>query len=238
MLPSRTIHKWIGIVVGIILLMWSVTGIILMIPARRAEARMQPLDLSRAVVAPAQALVAVEDSGLQVRSVTLIRIHDRTVYRIDAGRRPLLVDARDGSRVEITPALAEAIARDALGDTAVEMRVDIIRKRDADYSSGGLPVYRVTVGGAEGAVGHVSMQDGTFIPSGGRSRLRLLAHQMHDFSVIKEWVTTEWFYRTLAIIAASLALVSIFTGYWLTIPPRKRKPRRTEPMAIKVTSDE
>jgi uncharacterized iron-regulated membrane protein len=235
MIRARQLHKWIGIFVGIILLMWAVTGIVLMVPARRPEVRTRPLQLEGATLSPQQALaIAAGDSAGAVRTVSLIQIHDRIAYRIDRGRRPILVDAATGARMEITAALAEAVAREAMNQAGGKVDVAAVRKHDAYYPTGSLPVWRVTFEGAEGAPSHVNRLDGTFIPAGSRSRLHSLAHDLHNFSIVQEVIAADWFFRTFAIVAGIVSVVSIITGYWLTLPRRKttRRVRSTEPMSF------
>ena len=233
---ARTLHKWIGIFVGIILLMWAVTGVALMLPGHRPDARPQPIPLTRATVSPREALaIALGDSAGTVRAASLIRIHQHVAYRIDGGRRPILVDAETGQRIQITAALAEAVTREALGRPAGKIQVETVRKHDALYSTGSLPAWRVTVDGMDGPPSHVSQLDGTFIPGGSRSRFRALMHELHNFAFIQRVVAPDWFFRTLAIVAGVVAIISIVTGYWLALPPRQaaRRARSTEPMSIR-----
>jgi hypothetical protein len=205
-----------------------------MVPPKRPEARIRPLNLDAAAISPAAAVAALEgDSSRSIRALSLIQIHDRTVYRIDAGRRPVLVDASDGSRVEITAALAEAIARDALNRKEGTATVVELRKHDSQYTTGSLPAWRVTFAEGGDPV-HVTQADGAFVPAGSRSRFRALAHDMHNFSIIREVVAANWFYRSLAILAGLVSIAGILTGYWLSLPPRRRrrKVRSTEPMSV------
>jgi uncharacterized iron-regulated membrane protein len=230
---ARWLHKWIGIWVGIVLLMWTVTGIILMVPGPRTEVRVRPIPLSRAVVSPSQALArAGGDSTGEVRSTSLIRIHQHVAYRIDRGRRPLLVDAETGERLEITAALAEAIARDATGRSGGPAEVVTVRKHDALYITGNLPVWRVTFEGVEAPL-HVSQLDGALVPA--RSRFRAVVHDLHNMSIVQDLVAGDRFFRAFAIIAGTVALAGILTGYWLALPLRKptRRARSTEPMSVR-----
>jgi hypothetical protein len=239
MIKIRQLHKWIGIGIGIILLMWSVTGVILMIPGRPPQVRTLPLELEGATVSPQQAIgLASGDSAGAVRSVSLIRVHDRVAYRIDRGRRPVLVDAASGERIEITSALAEAVAREAMNLPTGAVTVAPVTRHDGLYPSGSLPVWRITVAGASSGPSHVSRLDGAFIPAGSRSRFKAVAHDLHNFSILRELVRADWFSRSLAIIAGVVSMASILTGYWLALPRRKpnRRPRSTEPLPIKAAS--
>lgn len=232
---ARSLHKWIGIFVGVVLLMWSVTGVVLMVPGHRPEVAARPIPLERAAVSPREALViALGESGGEVRAASLVRIHQRVAYRIDGGRRPILVDAESGERIEITANLAEAVAREAIGREGGTVRVEPLRKHDAFYPAGSLPVWRVRFEGVEGGPSHVSQLDGTFVPAGSRSRFRTLMHDLHNFTIIRDFVAADWFFRTLAIIAGVVSIISIVTGYWLALPRRQgtRRVRSTEPMSI------
>ena len=231
---ARPLHKWIGIFVGIILLMWSVTGVYLMVPAPRQVLRHRPLPLERATISPQQArAIAVGDSGGEVRSASLIHLHERIAYRIESGRRPILVDAETGERFDITAALAESIARNALDRREGKARVEAVRKHDRYYFSGSLPVWRVSFEGVDGPPSHVSQLDGAFVPA--RSRLRAIMHDLHNFAIVQEFVPADWVSRWSAIIAGTVSVLSILTGYWLALPRgrAKRRARSTEPMAVR-----
>ena len=230
MIRSRPLHKWIGIVVGIILLMWSVTGIVLMIPGPRPAVNARVLDVHQATVSPAQAaLAAGGDSALNIRAMSLIQIHDQLVYRIDTGRRPILIGASSGQRLEIGAELAEAIAREGTGGTSAPATVDLVLNHDGLYTTGSLPVWRVRFG--DGVPAHVTQQDGTLVPPGSRSRFRAVSHDLHNFSILRELIPANWFYRSSAILLAAVSVISIVTGYWLAWP-RRRRVRTTEPMSI------
>ena len=238
MIKARQLHKWIGIGVGVILLMWSVTGVILMIPGRPPQVRTLPLMLDRATVSPQRAIaIAAGDSTGAIRSVSLIRIHDHIAYRIDRGRRPVLVDAASGERIEITSALAVAVAREAMNRPTGDIKAEPVTRHDGLYPSGSLPVWRITIAGASGP-SHVSRLDGAFMPAGSRSRFKSVAHDLHNFSIIRELVRPDWFSRSLAITAGVVSMASILTGFWLALPRRtpNRRPRSTEPLPIKAVN--
>ena len=231
MIRARPLHKWIGILVGLVLLMWSITGIVMMLPGSRpsTDGRAR-IDFSRASVSPAQVIAAMGDSIPQVRSISIIQIYDLVAYRLDTARRPVLIDASSGGRIEITPALAESVARQAMGGGSGTLSVEVMSSHDRGYSTGSLPVYRVAMGGT---TGYVSQLDGAFIPSNTGRKWKALVHDLHNFSVIKLVIHPDWVYRTSAIFVSLVSIVSIFTGYWLALPRPKRKARVTEPLTMR-----
>jgi Na+-transporting NADH:ubiquinone oxidoreductase subunit F len=231
----RTLHKWIGIVVGLALLMWAITGIIMMLPANRVrDSRVAALDLTRATISPAQALagLAQRDSTPPVRSLVLIQILDQLVYQVETTRRTLLVSAETGDRFEVTPGMAEAIARASFRGTPGTIGVERLDKYDARYSSGDLPAYRVSLGDQAATISYVSARNGSVVSADSRRRMRSVVGKLHDFSALRVLTSSDWVRRGLAIGACVLSIISILTGYWLALPRRSpaRRVRSTEPM--------
>lgn len=231
----RTVHKWIGIAVGLVLLMWSVTGIIMILPGRPSEDAGAPIDLARATIPPAAALAGLtgRDPARAVRSLALIPILDRLVYQIEAGRKTYLIDASSGERVEITAETAREIAVRKFRGTPGQIQVERLVAHDAGYAAGTLPVYRVQMGDSRSTVSYVSERDGSVVTRDSRRQLRLTAGRLHDFSIIRLVGRADWFHRSLAVGAGLIVIGSILTGYWLAIPVRARMTRRrvTEPMS-------
>ena len=82
-------HRWLGIVLGILFVVWCISGIVLMyrsmprLTAAERLIRMQPLDLSSVQITPAEAA-----NRLELKSPTRLRVAmlgNRPVYRIMGG---------------------------------------------------------------------------------------------------------------------------------------------------------
>lgn len=235
---ARDLHKWMGIVIGLALLMWTITGIIMVLPGKRVrDTSNKPLDVGRAVVSPAQALARLSerDSSGAVRSIALIQILDNVVYQVETRRRTVLVNAETGEPYEISEAVAERIARATFRGTAGNVAVERLTSYDTRYSSGDLPAFRVALGDSASTVSYVSARNGAIVSADSRRRLRSIVGKLHDFSVIKAVIGADWVHRGLAITACVLSIISIFTGYWLALPRRQvsRRVRSTEPMSTR-----
>lgn len=236
---ARTLHKWIGIVIGLALLMWTTTGIVMVLPVKRArDGELKPLEVGRAVISPAQAIARLSegDSTPRVRSVALIQIADNVVYQVETRRRSVLINAETGEPFEISAAVAEQVARDAFRGMPGEVTVERLTEYDARYSGGDLPAYRVSLGDTAATVTYVSARNGTVVSADSRRRFRAVVGKLHDFSAIKAVISNDWVHRGLAITACALSIVSLFLGYWLALPQRKktrRAGRSTEPMSIR-----
>jgi Na+-transporting NADH:ubiquinone oxidoreductase subunit F len=236
---ARTVHKWMGIVIGLVLLMWTITGIIMVLPMKRLrDTGLKPIEVARATISPAQvvARLAERDSTPPVRSIGLVMIADNVVYQVETRRRTLLINAETGEPFEISAAVAEQVARASLQGTPGQVAVERLTQYDARYSGGDLPTYRVSLGDSANTVSYVSARNGSIVSADSRRRLRGVVGKLHDFSAIKAVISADWVRRSLAITACVLSIISIFTGYWLAWPRNQvaRRPgRSTEPMSLR-----
>ncbi len=151
------LHRWIGLVVSVQLLAWSVGGFVFSVldihdvrgESDRTDRQATALDLQRVNISPAGAIAAAKQGGCN-GAFTEIRLRERlgvTVYEIlDAEAIPVCaVDATSGSFIP-TVSAAEA-ERVALGDFAPAAVVASVRliENDApsEYRGGPLPAYQV-----------------------------------------------------------------------------------------------
>jgi hypothetical protein len=137
------IHKWIGVGIGLVLVMWLVTGILITgedePPGPHAVA-----SLAGAVVPPSVAMAVAQASRPfpgPIISVTLGALRDRPVYEVRWKEVGRIVDTVAGEILEVDEAWAHALAepeRQAARITSVEQ----IHRRDRGYQFGLLPVRR------------------------------------------------------------------------------------------------
>lgn len=218
------VHKWVGVAVGVVLLMWIVTGVLLSAGEGRGQGRATPPDYSRATVSPAAAVTAAStgDGGLTaVRSVELDRLGDRLIYRVKGTPRGVaLIDAGTGERVVIDESLARALAQQAVPKGAIAS-AELIRANDRGYP-GSLPAWRVTFGDAEATWFHVGAQDGLVNVSTSASRISSTLHGLHTFGSLTALHIERRHIRLLLIAASVVALTVVATGYVLSLPRRRR----------------
>src|SRR3954454_2773419 len=103
------LHKWIAIFAGVFLLSWIVSGVVMILP-NGASGRRTPMahGYRHAVISPAQVAAVMQEPPLEM---TLGRVGDRIVYRVQTRHGFRLVDAQSGHAVEMTPQLAETVVR-------------------------------------------------------------------------------------------------------------------------------
>lgn len=151
-------HRWLGLLVGLQLLAWSIGGFtfsILHIENVRGELDMRrqeepPLELDDIRVSPQQAIErasSVLGPSRSIRKVVLRDRRGRIVYELlGANNEPLaLVDATDG---EVTQRISEGEAKavalaDFLHDAKVASIALLEGEPPLEYRGGRMPVYQV-----------------------------------------------------------------------------------------------
>jgi hypothetical protein len=165
-------HRWLGIALGIMFVIWSVSGIVLMysgIPHLSAGERLDrlpPLDLSTATIGPAEAVTSTPGDPFRLR---VSMLGDRPVYRINTGHvfgRWTLVFADTGETLE---PLDKQAALDWLAFNVPEARESIthaefLESPDTYTHSPALqthmPMHRISLNDAKGTEYYVSANSG------------------------------------------------------------------------------
>lgn len=220
---NRRIHKWIAVPLGAVLLVWTLSGVVMILPHPTPDLAPPagPPDFTRARISPAAAIEAVAATGAdvsRVRSVSLHRIRDAIVYRIQTSGGSHLIDAATGEPFTIDAALAEQIARERLPGAHPVKRVEHVTEYDAAYFFGPLPTYRVVFDDGRGTYLYVSPLDGSVQPSNRFTRLRTMVTSLHDFSPVARLLGHRIYATGLLLLASAITLALIWTGYVLAVP--------------------
>ncbi len=220
------IHKWIGIGVGVFLLMWIVTGMLLSGgEGRPSPARPLP-DFHAAIISPAQAVLAATtgDSALGgVKALEIDRLGERVVYRVVGAPRGIaLVDAASGQRIRVTDSLARALAQGQMPGATIR-GVEMLSTHDRGYPGGRLPVWRVSLEDPEGTSIQVGVADGVVSRSTTGSRLSSTLHGLHTFGSLQVLRLERPAIRRWLMAVSLVALVSVLTGYYLALPRRRAR---------------
>ncbi len=221
--PVRTLHRihlWVGVVVALQLLLWTASGLFMTSNAietvRGTDLRrdVAPVDLRRAgAVLPPEAVLAS-----RIESAELTMLLGRPVYRMTAGDRHWLIDARTGRDRPVTSDDALAIAR-----RQVRLVEPLVATRVPDPP----PLELRRPGGAWA----VAAADGTrvYIGTAGEvMAIRTGLWRWHDFAWglhIMDPAGREDTHHPLLIASALLSLGSVLSGIAL-IALRFRRRRR------------
>jgi hypothetical protein len=163
-------HRWVGIVLTLVFVVWFFSGIVFMyvgmptLPAEERLRRMDPLDLSALAVTPAEAAASAK---LEQPSRVRIAMHDgRPVYRIQAGSEWRTVYADTGRPLQpMAPQDAMALMRRFVPEHARTLSYDT-RLTDSDQWTlqsiirNTMPLHRIALNDAEGTEYYVSEETG------------------------------------------------------------------------------
>jgi hypothetical protein len=173
--PLHLLHRWLGIGIGLLVLLWFGSGIVMMYvpyPALSEPERMAwlaPLDAGQVKVNAWEAWQATAKPGTP-DVVRLNTVAGRPAYHFMAAGRWSSVWADNGAMLQVTPAIAAAAARSAAPGSGIRSNelVDLDQ-----WSLGGMtghrPLYRVTADDAAGSVAYVSSHTGELVRDTTRS---------------------------------------------------------------------
>lgn len=221
------VHKWVGVGIGLMLAMWIITGIM----AAGGDAgpgrgrRGTGPDFARATLPPAQAVQAAvaADSGIvPVSQLAVERLGAKIVYRLTgAGGAVMLLDAGDGSRVKID----EAVAREVVlldSPRATVGAATLVERHDGLYPAGALPVWRIGLGDDAGTVAHVTVATGVLSRIDRKGQLHRTVMGLHTFRSLRRFIPSARAVYYLVVAASIISLVSVVTGYYLSLPKEWR----------------
>jgi hypothetical protein len=234
-------HRWIGVTLGTMVLVWFLSGIVMMYydwPAYTDSVMLRqrvPFDPPDSLVGFAAAARAVGSAPVTGR---LLQWPDRLVYQMwgEAAGRPVpggLVDARSGAVLSpISPAAATAVATQRVPAGSPVVRVELLQRGDhylmyRDYARQ-FPAYRVRFGDAAATAIYVSAQSGTaFGRATTRTRittwLGTVPHWLYFQWLLQD---REWLWILVSIglpsVTVFIALTGITLGLVQLFPNRRR----------------
>ena len=227
-------HRWMGISVGIMLVVWTVSGIVLLyyglphLTAAERLARLPPLDTAAIRISPLQAAEHLDQAPSRIR---ISMLDDRPVYRLNTGRafgRWTLVYADTGepsAAFDAEDALRSARAR---MPAAQRMRYDgFLAEPDLFTHNPGLqahfPLHRIALDDPAGTVYYVSARSGEAVMKTDRQG-RVLGFAGYLLHTLFFWRQKTWWSNLLlALTIAGLAMVLL--GFILGVVRFSSKPR-------------
>ncbi|MHC5211697.1 MAG: PepSY domain-containing protein [Planctomycetota bacterium] len=236
----RTTHRWISVVIGLQLLMWTSSGLVFTLDAIDVVRGEAFLRAPEAPAAPAlgelvSAEVAAAASGLDVvGEARLTWLRDGWVWALTppaapAGAelvRPVLVDARDGERLpDLSPDAASAVARARFTPAGAIVAVERVPAATGEYRDKPMPAWRVTFDDERGTNVYVDARTGEI------TSVRNDTWRRFDFFWmlhIMDYTDRTDFHHPLLTSAAVLGVCSALTGLCLAavvLRPRRSRAR-------------
>ena len=235
-------HRWMGIVLGLMLLIWSVSGVVLMyyglphLTAGERLARLPALDAAAVRISPAEAAARVEGEPFRMR---LSMQGDRPAYRIATGRvfgnwSIVYADTGEvfaGFSAEEAIAWLEGYAPEAAGRMSVD---GYVTRPDLHTHNPGIlthmPMHRIALNDAAGTIFYVSEGTGEAVMKTDRVGriLGVVGYDLHTWFFFRQ---QSWWSTLLQVLAWS-GFVMALLGVTLGIVRYSLKPRyrlRTAP---------
>lgn len=163
----RRIHKWVGLVLGLQLLLWTLSGSIMaLLPSREvgghdaAIEHAAPIGRAAALRDPIRALGPATVDGLVLRQVA-----GRPVYEVTTARRSFLADAITGGRLAVDSRTASLVATEM--NPAPVRSVSYLAKANLEAREHAGPMWRVDFADAANTSAYVAVDTGRYLVSRG-----------------------------------------------------------------------
>lgn len=222
----RRIHMWIGLVLGLQFVIWSVSG-----------AMMAVLDMDEvaggakaAVTAPpvlpssgAWPLVRRSLNGQPVTGVAIRPLLDRNVLEVATPLGVKLFDATDGRSVVVTPVLARRVAEAAYAGTRKAKAVAPLAELELAVRAHELPIWRVDFADAENSSFYVSATTGKLLERRNDTwRTWDFFWMLHNMDYVNR---TSFNHPLIVVLAFGIIWLAI-TGFWLLFRTKWRPDLR------------
>ncbi len=227
----RRVHKWVGLVLGIQFLLWSLSGA-MMAFVDMEDVRAQPPVFSHPIVA--EGLLDPDQLGLG-KLAGSIRLHmsdGRPIYEIAENGVVRLLDGRSGDAIVVDEALIRQ--RAGLIDGAPVRSVSLLDAANLEAREFDGPMWRVDFNDAENTSAYFSADTGQFLVARGDGwRLWDFFWMLHNM----DYMNRTSFNHPLIIAVAFGVLFLSGTGFYLLFKSFNRRDfkwlKRTSPMKSK-----
>ncbi|AOE50570.1 PepSY domain-containing protein [Kangiella sediminilitoris] len=224
----RKFHKWLGLIIGIQLLLWVVGGFVMSffdIEEVRGEDRIAEqavADLSQPLAV--SAAEAIRLSGIDAEQVVLKSWLNKPVWLVNGEESQALIDATQGELITPLPEItARQVAEaDFLGEEPVE-QIKLITEPVGEARGKNYPLWQVIFSDDDETRIYVSQQSGEVVARRNNTwRLFDFFWMLH----IMDYDERTDFNNPLLIFAALLAILMSISGLYLVIKLIFFKPKR------------
>jgi uncharacterized iron-regulated membrane protein len=229
----RSLHRWIFIFMGLVMLVWLISGILMAVPHywfggvtryHQPAAEFRTVNLS-----PAEAISRLEQQHggrLDIEHIWLVQIENTPLYRImaaDAGSG--FINGVTGEPFEFQPALAEQLARQQFNIDTPLLESTRLTAHSHTYPFGPLPVHRLRFVQHPGQYYYVNEEDASVSRSTTLSRIYNGITSLHDFSPLDTLAGNLKLRMPLLVLTGLLSLVGTIIGVLLIFPLRRKRNR-------------
>ena len=215
----RRIHKWVGLILGIQFVLWTVSGATMaLLDMDKVGGHSSPSPVDISTPWPAK---LVDPSSLgPVEGLTLRRVLDRPVYEVTGPSGTRLLDAGTGSAMAIDAATAQQIAKQAFRHQEQIVSVQRLDKPNLEAREHQGPMWRVNFADEENSSSYVSAVTGRpLVNRGDTWRTWDFVWMLHNM----DYVNRSSFNHPLIIFVAFATLWLSFTGFYLLFKSFRRR---------------
>ena len=211
----RWIHMWIGLILGLQFVIWTVSGAMMaVLDMEEVAGGAKPAVTALAVPASSRAWPLVHQSldGQPVTGVALRPLLDRNVLEVATPAGVKLFDAVDGRLVVVTPELARSVAAAAYAGAGKVSAVLPLTELELAVRTHELPIWRVDFSDAENSSFYVSATTGKLLERRNDTwRTWDFFWMLHNMDYVNR---TSFNHPLIVVLAFGIIWLAI-TGFWL-----------------------
>lgn len=215
----RRIHKWMGLLIGLQIVIWTLSGTAMALLDMKAVAGPRP---QPSAVRPWPGELAPPPGG-EVQGFALRQLLGRPVYEAETADGLRLFDAVTGAPLRIDAERALAIARQAWNEAAPVRRVRLLSKPNLESRDHEGPVWRIDFAAEDGRSAYVQAETGQPLV------LRSTTWRLWDFAWMlhnMDYAERKSFNHPLILFAGFAALWVSLTGFYLIFKSFRRREFR------------
>ena len=210
----RRIHKWTGLVIGIQLVLWTLSGAVMSMLNHETVAG-GPAAAAPPAVPPSSSgwgEIQSQLAGHKATALGLRPLLGRYVYAVSTDRGSRLFDAESGSPIVVDAALAERVARAAYGSEAEISDVMPLAELELAVREHQLPIWRVDFADEANSSFYVSGTDGRLLERRSNTwRTWDFFWMLHNM----DYANRTSFNHPLIVLVGFAAVWLAVTGFWL-----------------------
>lgn len=227
----RKIHRWVFISMGVFMLLWVISGIMISVPnhwlERKAGGVNNAVDYAAFTQSPAEIASKIRQTlgaDADVKSLGFQKIGDRDLYSVQVNNGDdLLVDARTGEPFSVSAEMAEDLVRKGFDVDPMVLENTALHKHTISYAYGPLPVYRLRFKGDSSRVYYVNPMSGNVHESSFLTRARMAAGFLHSFQPVKVVTGRESLQVGSLLVVGIVSLIGVLAGVYLIFPLGRRR---------------
>jgi len=230
----RRIHKWVGLILGLQFVIWTISGAMMAVLDMETVAGgpRPPAQAVAPVPAGSAAWPQVQRSlGMSpVTSLAVRPLLDRHVLEVGTDRGTRLFDAVSGQPLVVDESVARRVAQAAYAGTGRISRVALVRDRTLAIREHDVPAWQVDFADGENSSFYISESTGKLLERRNDTwRLWDFFWMLHNMDYANR---TSFNHPLIVLVGFGIVWLAV-TGFWLLFTTTWRPERRSLERAIR-----